>query len=708
MSDAPRVQVAVRIRPVLKSGGSQLQQNERFALDCTTKLDDFTLRLQEQKTDDACRTSTFTFDYVFDYDSTQHEVYEDAVVDLIDAALCGCNTTILAYGQTGSGKTHTVLGEVKDNPLEQDLLTANTGMFMRSLRDLLEYKRNREKTCHVIIGLSCIEIYNEAVRDLLSDTPSESIKVVMDDESVYMPSLTTMEIVTLQSVYQIFKMANARRQTRATEANEGSSRSHCLFVIDLLQQEKVDSLPPPSLDIVNAMPNRDSVGPKKTGGSTSTTRKSGQTPPQSPRALNMEYAGTVIKRAGEPNLYASKIVFGDLAGSEKLKMSGATGSGLKEAVNINSSLTALGNVVHALFENSKHVPYRDSKLTRILRPAFNHPSARVLLLAALSPTQLTYDESVSTCHFANKVKAMKVVTSTSADSQNLIAEYFETVKVQEQLLADLRIARVTHNYHTLIRRGRPDLVSALTHIYKSPVPASAKHQQRAQILKELGLFDFAEKDKLRVAAIQRDEEAKEAAEIGAMGKKIRDNIVDDHNEAVNHITMEVNEIESDNTALRKELASSIGFIEAQAKQEEKEVADLTKQNAENSIKQQSLATELQRFAVDAENILKAIAEKQSKSTGGPLQTAPSDDGGDEYYAALTHYHLGTERFCRALLLLRHHQHSLYGYRRFNGELSQIALMNAIKLMDVLPKAAGEPKEVKTPTTTPASPTYEKH
>eukprot|EP00760_Papus_ankaliazontas_P001064 PhM_4_TR10372/c0_g1_i1/m.83957 len=683
--NGPRVQVAVRIRPVLKTGGSALQQQERFSLECASKLDDFSLRLQEQKLEDACRNSTFTFDFVFDQESTQHEVYEDAVVDLIDAALLGSNATILAYGQTGSGKTHTVLGEVKDNPLEQELLTANTGLFMRSLRDLLEYKQNREKKCHVVIGLSCIEIYNESVRDLISSTPMEPIKVVMDDDGVYMPNLAQEEVVSLRSVYQIFKMANARRQTRATEANEGSSRSHCLFVIDILQQEKAEGVSPPSLEIVNVIPQKDDLAKRRTTGSRPNSGAHGKDDKEG-------FQGTVIRRPGEPPIYVSKVVFADLAGSEKLKHSQAEGAGRKEAVNINSSLTALGNVVHALFEGSKHVPYRDSKLTRILRPAFNHAAARVLLLAALSPTQLTYDESVSTCHFANKVKAMKVVTQTTADTHNLLFEYLETLKMTESLTADLRIANAMHNWRATIRRSRPDLLRQPWQLYTSPAANATKHTLRVAALKDAGLVEMCERDNIAVQRFVQERNATEARELEMIQSKTRDALVEDHRVAVHNLQTEVEELEGDNAALRNESARAVEYIESQCQAEERELSDLVAEIDALVLSKERTAPMFSQLNAESQKLVVELTKRKDVPAGGsaPLAQHLLDQATtpalqeDEAYANLTAYHLSAQRFCKALIAMRSKQCMLQMYRRYTGELCAVALENAMKLMDVLP------------------------
>ncbi|GET92722.1 kinesin, putative [Leishmania tarentolae] len=442
-----RVTVAVRVRPMLREGTAANHQQEKFELQGVYRVGDNGLKVELTKPGEPTKSSLFSFDYVFDQESTQLEVYEDAVVDMVDAALVGVNVTLLAYGQTGSGKTFSVLGDVKPNPLENDLLTTHSGMFLRVLSDLMDYKaRQAKKGWHVVVGLSCIEIYNENIRDLFGGKPNSAppaLKAVMTGEDVHLPSLIIKEMTTLQAVFNEIQLAVARRMSRATDSNSQSSRSHCLFTIDILQQ--ASSAPAPSLDILDQLKKgndtKKTVGPDKRGAAA--TKKGGNSVSatqdlQLPEG-EMPFQGTVFRIPGQKEpIYTSKIILADLAGSERIARSGVTGDGLTEATSINSSLTALGNVVHSLHEGG-FVSYRVSNLTRLLKPAFSHPSSRVLLLAQCSPTQLTFDETMSTLHFANKVKNMKVITSTGAEIEKLQFDFLESGKMYDALLADLHI-----------------------------------------------------------------------------------------------------------------------------------------------------------------------------------------------------------------------------------------------------------------------------
>ncbi|RNF13774.1 putative kinesin [Trypanosoma conorhini] len=442
MEGNKRVAVAVRVRPVLRDGTSHMHMQEKFELEAVQRTGDTTLKVELQRQGEPTRSSVFTFDHIFDQESTQLEVYEEAVVDLVDAALSGVNVTILAYGQTGSGKTYTVLGDVKPNPLENDLLTHESGLFLRVLSDLAEHKaRQAKKGFHVVIGLSCVEIYNENIRDLFGGgpgTPPPPLKAVMIGDEVLLPSLITKEVTSLQAVFNEIQLAISRRKSRSTESNSTSSRSHCLFIIDILQQAA--TAPAPSLSLLDTRNNT-----KEKEGKRVVCDGSG--------VGEMPFDGMTYRINGQREpVFGSKIMLADLAGSEKVAKSGVSGEGLAEATSINSSLTALGNVVHSLYEGG-YVSYRTSNLTRLLKPTFSQQNSRVLLLSQVSPTRLTFDETISTLHFANKVKAMKVTTTTGAEAERLLFDYLETEKVCGALLADLRIFEIeTESKSAVIRR----------------------------------------------------------------------------------------------------------------------------------------------------------------------------------------------------------------------------------------------------------------
>ncbi|CCW62061.1 unnamed protein product [Phytomonas sp. EM1] len=541
-----RVMVAVRVRPTL-SKGSSLQVQEKFEFQAVYQTSDTTLRVELSRPGDITKSSTFTFDYIFDQESTQLEVYEEAVVGMVEGALVGFNATVLAYGQTGAGKTFTVLGDVKPNPLENDLLTKDSGLFLRVLSDLLEFKvRQAKKGWHVVVGLSCIEVYCNSIRDLFGGKAGQEapeLKAKMINENVLLPNLTVKEMTSLQALFNEIQLAISRRQTRVTESNSASSRSHCIFSIDIIQQ--ASSAPPPSLDQLDRLSslNPDDVAAQRKGNAPNGSPTHGNGSSRSPASergvgLNkweMPFKGTVLRVPGQKEpLYCSKIVLADLAGSERIDKSRVVGQGQKEATSINSSLTALGNVVHSLFEGG-YASYRDSNLTVLLKPSFSQPASRVLLLAQCSPTQLTFEETVSTLRFANKVKALKVVTSTGVEVEKLQLEYIEQNKNYDAICADLHIFTTDQLAKApLIRRRCPQNCGLY---YDVPVggsngKAKLNGKDRYTVLESIGAIAAAQEE--RAALLDKQEREKRTRDV-QMRKAIteeRDNLVEEAKAAI--------------------------------------------------------------------------------------------------------------------------------------------------------------------------------
>jgi hypothetical protein len=437
--------VAVRIRPRILSALNVAQTAERHMPTGAARIGDDTIRMTDVRNPSSptpgssssssvisssattgnpdVKTQNFTFDAVFDEDSTQEELYNETTIDSVDAVLQGTSATIMTYGQTGSGKTFTVLGAVSQNPLDgDDVVVKDTGLFLRVLRDILNYKKQREIVSHVVVCISVIEIYLDNVRDLLGKDASANLKVVIHTDNVEMPELHVEPIHALRDAVACYKKATARRVSRATDANDQSSRSHALFCVEIFQQDKTEANPEP-LPLEELLAAREKAKAKAIGGQPFSSGK-----------------------PGLPPLRHSRIVLTDLAGSEKMKTANSKGEALEEMKKINGSLTCLGNVVHSLFNGAKHIPYRDSKLTVILRSSFATPNAHVVLIANVAPTSLTFDETLSTLFFANKVKAMKSAGSGGGADYLLESDMLQTLKTADDLCSELRIAKASHGH----------------------------------------------------------------------------------------------------------------------------------------------------------------------------------------------------------------------------------------------------------------------
>eukprot|EP00656_Telonema_subtile_P014310 TRINITY_DN17318_c0_g1_i2.p1 TRINITY_DN17318_c0_g1~~TRINITY_DN17318_c0_g1_i2.p1 ORF type:complete len:525 (+),score=114.12 TRINITY_DN17318_c0_g1_i2:254-1828(+) len=293
----------------------------------------------------------FKFDFAFDEDVTQERIYETCVRDLLHGIFQGYNATVLAYGQTGSGKTFTMGSGISAN-----IPTHQLGMIPRVIRELFEMVSTCDApACN--IRASYLEIYNEEVRDLLHpDTPSKSIMVREGpDGGVMVVGMKDEEVKDPDEMYRCMAIGASNRITASTMMNDKSSRSHSIFTVAIEQDFS-----------------------SRTAG---------------------EHANEFI---------SAKFHLVDLAGSERNKRTGASGQRFKESVSINQGLLALGNVISALSSSKgvKHVPYRESKLTRVLQDALGGNSFTVML-ACVSPADNSLEETLNTLKYASRARFIK-------------------------------------------------------------------------------------------------------------------------------------------------------------------------------------------------------------------------------------------------------------------------------------------------------------
>ncbi|RCH92118.1 kinesin-like nuclear fusion protein, partial [Rhizopus stolonifer] len=315
--------------------------------------DDESMELTEQVSSTLGKTSTksytFTFDRVFSPVSTQKDCFEE-ISQLVQSALDGFNVCIFAYGQTGSGKTFTMQGP--SSPSEE-----TAGMIPRAVNQIYRVAQQlKQLGWHYTMEGQFLEIYNETIHDLLGDAASYGkVKHDIHHEKNGKTTVTDMTTVILDSpskVKSMLRKASQNRATGATNLNERSSRSHSVFTLRL------------------------------TGENTTT---------------------------GEQTTGILNLI--DLAGSERLSMSGSVGDRLKETQAINKSLSCLGDVIHALVNNKEggHIPYRNSKLTYLLRNSLGG-NCKTLMFVNVSPLVEHFGESLCSLRFATKVNHCQVGT----------------------------------------------------------------------------------------------------------------------------------------------------------------------------------------------------------------------------------------------------------------------------------------------------------
>lgn len=386
------VKVAVHVRPLI--GDEKLQGCK----DCVTVV--------PGKPQVQIGTHSFTFDHVYgSTGSPSSSMFEECVAPLVDGLFQGYNATVLAYGQTGSGKTYTMGTAFKEGGQTGIIPQAMSAIFSKieALINQIEFQ----------LHVSFIEIHKEEVRDLLdsslsakSDTsnagkvniPGRSPIQIRESSNgvITLAGSTEVEVRSLKEMAACLEQGSLSRATGSTNMNNQSSRSHAIFTITLEQMRKVNQGSPGESNLNESM--------------------------------NEEYL-------------SAKLHLVDLAGSERAKRTGSDGMRFKEGVHINRGLLALGNVISALGDEKKrkegvHVPYRDSKLTRLLQDSLGGNS-RTVMIACISPADINAEETLNTLKYANRARNIqnKPVINRDPISNEMIKMRQQLEYLQAELCA---------------------------------------------------------------------------------------------------------------------------------------------------------------------------------------------------------------------------------------------------------------------------------
>ncbi|CAL1684835.1 unnamed protein product [Lasius platythorax] len=375
------VKVAVRVRPFNHREISRQAQ-------CIIDMTGSTTSIVNPKASPGSKEAVKSFNYDYSYFSmdpndenysSQLMVYKDIGEEMLEHAFEGYNVCIFAYGQTGAGKSYTMMGKQEDG---------QEGIIPQICKDLfrkISYTSNERLKYSVEV--SYMEIYCERVRDLLNPKNRGNLRV--REHPLYGPyveDLSKLAVLSYEDIHDLIDEGNKARTVAATNMNETSSRSHAVFTIFFTQQQQ---------DCITGL----------------MTEK------------------------------VSKISLVDLAGSERADSTGAKGTRLKEGANINKSLTTLGKVISALAEiatkkkkKADFIPYRDSVLTWLLRENLGGNS-KTAMIAAISPADINYDETLSTLRYADRAKQIvcKAVVNEDANAR-LIRELKEEIQKLRELL----------------------------------------------------------------------------------------------------------------------------------------------------------------------------------------------------------------------------------------------------------------------------------
>ncbi|CAO3614220.1 unnamed protein product [Cunninghamella echinulata] len=478
------VQVALRIRPITDKDRTQ----PRFA----NLNDDNCLKVMDNSLRVIPHNKIFNFDHIFGPSSQQQEIFATIGENLIHKFIEGYNVTILAYGQTSSGKTYT-MGTMQHNGRFDATEEGIVPRAMSLMFDVLQQQQQQQsheksslfssppipvpststsssiqqrpvsptssvssattalskgsrlrprsriskvpappptpsRSTHYsqqtsssssspqnkyTVKVSFVEIYNEELIDLLNDAPIEERPpiVIREDPKgqIYWTGVKEVVVKNAEDVLHYLEQGTQSRATGATDMNEKSSRSHAIFSVTLQQEKPISSSSAP------------------------VTRS------ESPSPMNMKRSSLKNLKQDDTEyiITSSKFHFVDLAGSERLKRTAAKGDRRKEGININAGLLALGNVISALGDTSKrgsHVPYRDSKLTRLLQDSLGG-NATTLMIACVSPIEFNLSETLNTLHYANRARNIK-----NRSEKNEVEEWMttENMELLRSIIAKLK------------------------------------------------------------------------------------------------------------------------------------------------------------------------------------------------------------------------------------------------------------------------------
>ncbi|KAK4237534.1 hypothetical protein C8A03DRAFT_15933 [Achaetomium macrosporum] len=401
--NASSITVAVRVRPFTIREAAQLVKTDdnplflgdgSLAAAPTPKLNQRGIRSVIKVVDDRClvfdppednpvqkfsrsvvpstgkkvKDQVFAFDRIFDQNATQMDVYEGTTKGLLDSILDGYNATVFAYGATGCGKTHTITGTAQQ-----------PGIIFLTMQELFEKIQERSDEKVTEVSLSYLEIYNETIRDLLVPGGSKQGLMLREDsnQAVTVAGLTSHHPKDVQEVMDMIVQGNEYRTVSPTAANAVSSRSHAVLQINVAQKDR------------NASVN-------------------------------------------EPHTMATLSII-DLAGSERASATKNRGERLLEGANINKSLLALGSCINALCDPRKrnHVPYRNSKLTRLLKFSLGG-NCKTVMIVCVSPSSEHFDETQNTLRYANRAKNIQTKVTRNVFNVNRHVKDF-LVKIDEQM-----------------------------------------------------------------------------------------------------------------------------------------------------------------------------------------------------------------------------------------------------------------------------------
>nr|XP_020449001.1 kinesin-like protein KIF21A isoform X4 [Monopterus albus] len=551
------------------------------------------------------KDKAFTYDYMFDMDSQQDSIYTACTEKLVEGCFEGYNATVFAYGQTGSGKTYTMGTGFDVNIVDEEL-----GIIPRAVHHLFKGIEERRQAAQeqgrpvpeFKINAQFLELYNEEVLDLFDSTrdmkQKSHIKIHEDATGgIYTVGVTTRSVSSEAEMLQCLKLGALSRTTASTQMNVQSSRSHAIFTIHLCQVR------------VCASDNQDNETDNRVSNGNS--------------------------EMDEYETLTAKFHFVDLAGSERLKRTGATGDRAKEGISINCGLLALGNVISALGDRSKrasHVPYRDSKLTRLLQDSLGGNSQTVMI-ACISPSDRDFMETLNTLKYANRARNIKnkVIVNQDKASQQISALRTEIARLQMELM----------EYKTGKRMVGEDGVESFSDMFHENSMLQTENSNLRVRVK--AMQETIDAQRARLTQLLSDQANQALARAGEGGTEEIGNMIQSYINEIEDLRAKLLESEAINENLRKNLSRASnrqpfyggsGPFSSALMAPEKDTSDiielakkdlekLKKREKKKKKRLQQLLEERERE--EREEMVEAVGDARSESFGASKEEVPDNE-----------------------------------------------------------------------------------
>ncbi|XP_065321604.1 kinesin-II 95 kDa subunit-like [Gordionus sp. m RMFG-2023] len=559
MEKSERIKVIVRCRPMNKKEIDNGYKN-------IVKLhpERGMIKLKRNKSNEPDKI--FTFDAVYPPESKQQEIYDESFRPLIDSVLDGFNGTIFAYGQTGTGKTYTMEGDLNIPELKGVIPLSFEHIFTHIFS---QSENENDSNKKYLVKASYLEIYKEDLRDLLIstslndnkssnnniyasnilkdssilDTSANKVRKKLEirekgtneNQGVYIKGLHSIITKNMEEIQNVMMLGNNNRTVGATNMNEHSSRSHAIFIITIECSEN-------------------------------------------------DADGKNHIRVGKLNLV-------DLAGSERQYKTGTSGERFKESTKINLSLCALGNVISAIVDGrNSHVPYRDSKLTRILQNSLGGNS-KTIMVANIGPADFNYEETLMTLRYTNRAKNIKNKPVINEDPKDAtLRKYQEEIERLKKILAD----KVRDSFKKKKKKGHQ---LANTELFSPPISSSSDPTDESRMAERMKMLERERMDVINDHNMIKEEKEKLLTRL-----EERENALYEEEMAQAKLIERIKEIES------KLLGANLDIIKNPLSQQDKDLAEKRKQIAEEKRREREI---LQQLEAAEENTLETKETFQS-------------------------------------------------------------------------------------------------